>query len=396
MPYPASVEPERAVELLLELLKVPGRSCEERAVIDFIREQIERAGLPEDAMMVEDDVHRRSPHGGNAGNLIVRLPGRSRTARRLFIAHVDTVPLCVGCQPVLRGRFIYSANRSTGLGADNRSGAAVLLHTLLQLLRSAVAYPPLTFLWTVQEELGLQGSRLLHRKLLANPRLGFNWDGSDPQVLTVGATGAYRIELEVQGIASHAGVAPQRGVSAVAIAALAIAELQRRGWHGRVSSGRHSGTANVGVIEGGRATNIVADRVIVRAEVRSHDPAFRNRMLKTYLDAFQRAAKAMRNDSGRTGRVKHKATLDYESFRLNNDSAPLKIAVASLKQAGLKPQLKVADGGLDANWLFAHGVPTVTLGAGQRDPHTLNERLYIPSFLKACTVALHIASGEGT
>jgi len=394
VPYPVSVEPDPAVELLLELLKLPGKSCEERPVIDFIRERIERAGLPDGAELLEDDAHRRSPFGGNAGNLIVRLPGRSRQARRLLSAHVDTVPLCVGCQPVLRGRFIRSASRSTGLGADNRSGAAVLLLTLLRLLQADAAYPPLTFVWTVQEELGLHGSRLLQRKLLGNPQLGFNWDGNEPHLLTIGATGAYRIEFQVQGLASHAGVAPERGVSAAAIAALAIAELQKRGWHGRVRKGGHSGTANVGVIEGGRATNIVADRVAVRAEVRSHDPAFRKRMLETYLDAFSRAAKAVRNESGRCGRVKHKARLEYESFRLSEDSTPVRIAAAAVRQAGLRPGLKIANGGLDANWLTARIAPTVTLGAGQRDPHAVGERLHVPSFLKACQVALHIACGQ--
>jgi len=389
----SSFDRDRAIGLLLELLNIPGPPGQERQVIDYIIGRLREAGLSDELIKI-DEAHKRSRHGGEVGNLIVRLPGSRRLARRLLMAHVDTVPLCVGCRPVIRGNYVVNTNRDTALGADNRSGTAVLLHTLLWLLERGVSHPPLTFLWTVQEEVGLRGARHVHLKDLGRPRLAFNWDGSEPDSLTIGATGAYRIEIELHGLASHAGIAPERGVSAVAAAALAIAELHEQGWHGRITRGRHSGTSNVGVIEGGAATNVVADRVRLRAEVRSHDPRFRERILAAYQRAFDRAAKRVRNNEGRSAKVKFDYWHDYESFRLKENSPVVVAATEAVSAVGLTPKFKVADGGLDANWLTANGMPTVTLGAGQRDPHTVRERLHLPSFLRACQIALVLATGS--
>src|SRR3990172_5403989 len=117
-----------------ELLTIPGRSGEEAAVIDFIRRYLLEAGVPA-ADIRTDQAHRRSPLKGEIGNLIVKLPGTIRGPRRLLIAHTDTVPLCVGSQPVKKGRRLRSGNPETGIGADNRSGTAVLLCTVLAMLR---------------------------------------------------------------------------------------------------------------------------------------------------------------------------------------------------------------------------------------------------------------------
>ncbi len=88
------------------------------------------------------------------------------------------------------------------------------------------------------------------------------------------------MEIEVTGIPSHAGVAPEQGVSAISIASLAIADLTRNGWHGLVVKGKHRGTSNIGVINGWvKATNVVTEQVTLRAEARSHEPAFRERII---------------------------------------------------------------------------------------------------------------------
>ena len=115
---------------------------------------------------------------------------------------------------------------------------------------------------------------------LGKPKLAFNFDGGSPAKLTIGATGGYRMTIDIDGLASHAGGRPAEGVSAIAIASLAIADLVKNGWHGQIEKGRHVGTSNVGVIHGGEATNVVTDHVHIRAEARSHDPKFRERIVK--------------------------------------------------------------------------------------------------------------------
>jgi tripeptide aminopeptidase len=147
----------------------------------------------------------------------------------MLSAHLDTVPICVGSRPRMQGGLVRSENPETGLGADDRAGVAVLLHTATEILRRKLDHPPLTFCWFIQEEIGLHGARCVNKNLLGRPKMAFNWDGGAPTKLTIGATGGYRMSLEVRGIASHAGGAPEWGISAITIASLAIADLHRRG-----------------------------------------------------------------------------------------------------------------------------------------------------------------------
>lgn len=381
-----------AEELLLRLLSIPGVSTREGPVMDFLCRTLAEAGVPKSAMRF-DNAHRKSRHDGKVGNLVIRLPGTRRGVRRLLLAHTDTVPLCEGAEPARRGNRLISADPQRALGADDRAGTAVILHTLLEIVRRRLDHPPLTFLFTVQEELGLHGARHVQLGLLGRPGLAFNFDGSSPHQVTVGATGGYRLEVEITGIASHAGAAPEKGVSAIAIASLAIADLHHRGWHGAVSKSGRTGTSNVGVISGGSATNVVAPQVSVRAEARSHDPAFRRQMVREIQAAFRNAAKAVRNHQGRTGRVRFSGRLDYESFKLADDQPCVLAAEAAVQTAGRTPQRAISNGGLDANWITAHGIPTVSLGCGQHNAHTPREYLDLREFRFACQVALLLATG---
>ncbi len=378
----------------MELMAIPGKSGSEAAVARAIAGHLRAAGVPE-AMIVTDHAHRRTRIAGDIGNLVLRLPGSRRgpsRPRRLLAAHMDTVPICVGCTPVRRGRSVRAESRATGLGADNRAACAVLLCAALEIHQRQLPHPPVTFCWFVQEEVGLQGSRYAAKAFLGHPRLAFNWDGHSPEALMVAATGAYRIHLEIRGVASHAGSAPERGVSAIAIAARAIADLDRAGWHGKIEQEGGSGTSNVGVLRAGEATNVVADLARVEAEVRSHDPEFRRRIADEVDRAFRRAAAQVTNAAGVAGRVKITTRHDYESFKLDLDEPCVAAAAAAVRSAGGRPGYHVANGGLDANSLTVRGIPTVTLGVGQRAAHTVRESLDLDDFDLACRVALRLAT----
>jgi tripeptide aminopeptidase len=383
---------------VLKLMAIPGKSGEEAKVAEYLTSQLRRAGVPASAIS-SDDAHRRSPHRGEVGNLIVTLPGTLRSGRRLLMAHMDTVPLCVGSRPVMRngpkgqrGRMVQSADRTTGLGADDRAGCAVLLTAALEIVRRRLPHPPLVFFWPVQEEIGLYGAHFARLAKLGRPRLAFNWDGGPAEKLTVGATGAYRLTIDIAGLASHAGGAPERGVSAITIAGLAIADLQRHGWLGDVRKGDRHGTSNIGVINGGAATNVVTDRVTLRAECRSHDSAFRDEILAALEAAFHQAAGEVRSAAGQTGQATITSRLDYDAFRLADDEPCVLAAEAAVRAVGGAPMRAVTNGGLDANWLTARGIPTVTLGCGQRDVHTTAEQLDLDAFEMACRIGLRLAT----
>jgi tripeptide aminopeptidase len=390
---PSAPEPDltRALDLALRLMAVPGKSGEERGVVQLITAELKKAGAKA-SDITTDDVTTRSPLGGEIGNLVFQLPGTIKAPRRLLMAHMDTVPLCVGCKPVRKGAFVQSADKTTGLGADDRAGCTVVLTAALEILRRKLPHPPLTFFWPVQEEVGLFGAHYVDLARLGKPKLAFNWDGGAAEKLTVGATGAYRMQIEIHGLASHAGGTPERGISAVTIAALAIAELQAGGWLGLIHKDGIRGTSNVGVIHGGAATNVITDRVDLRAECRSHDPKFRKQILEMYRDAFDRAARSVTSIDGTPGKIKFTSRMDYESFALADDEPSVIAAERAALDCGLAPVRAISNGGLDANWLSARGIPTVTLGCGQSDVHTVRERLDIKQFENACRMALRLAT----
>lgn len=390
---PPEPDLRRAESLVLKMMAIRGSSGKESRVADFVRGKLANAGVP-DAQVETDQAHRSSPFGGEIGNLVCRLPGTLRGPRRMLMAHLDTVPLCEGAEPVVRGSFVEPADKQTALGADNRAGVAVVLTAALEILRRKLPHPPLTLLWSVQEEVGIVGVQNARLGMLAKPRLAFNFDGGSAEKLTIGATGGYRMAIRVKGIASHAGNAPEDGVSAIAIASLAIAQLHQEGWHGQISKGSRSGTSNVGVIRGGNATNVVTEQVEIRAEARSHDPVFRGRIVKQIENSFRKAAKTVRNSQGKCGEVEIEGHLDYEAFRLADDEPSLLTAETAVRSVAGSAVRAVSNGGLDANWMTSRGIPTVTLGCGHVNPHTTQERLDLSQFRQACRIALRLATGS--
>lgn len=383
---------DRAQRLVMELMAIPAKSGEEAPVAAYIREKLLAAGAPTDAI-VTDNAQKQALIKGNTGNLILKLPGTLKGPRRMLTAHMDTVPICIGSQPKVEGAFVRSANPASGLGADNRSGSATILSAALEILEHKLPHPPLTFCWFIQEEIGLQGARFVQKGLLGKPAMCFNWDGGACEKVTIGATGGYRMVIEVEGLAAHAGVCPEKGVSAIAIASLAIADLARDGWHGLIVKGNRRGTSNVGYIHGGEATNVVTDRVALKAEARSHDPKFRGQIVRAIEGAFKKAAKEIKSSDGKRGRVRFEGRLDYESFCLDSNDECVQLAEAAVAAVGRESIRAISNGGLDANWIYAHGIPAVTLGCGQMNVHTTREMLDLAAFRDACRVALVLATG---
>jgi tripeptide aminopeptidase len=150
----------------------------------------------------------------------------------------------------------------------------------------------------------------------------------------------------------------------------------------------------MGYIHGGEATNVVTDHVQLRAEARSHDQAFRQTIVNTIEAAFRAAAAEVRNIHGKCGQVRFHGRNDYEAFRLPDDDPSVLAAEEAVRAVGLEPQRATSNGGLDANWMTAHGIPTVTLGCGQMQIHTTSEFLDITAFRRACQIALRLATAQ--
>ena len=389
------VDRDQAIAYLLRFLSVEGTTGNEKRIGEEIAAALRELGVPAEAMR-DDGAQRRIPVPTEAGNLVVEVAGTAELPRRLFAAHRDTVPLCAGAVPVLAGDRVRPQG-ATALGGDNRTGVACLVSMLATLRRQRIPHPPLTLLFTVREESGLWGARHVDVGMLGSPALAFNVDGSGPAVLTVGAVGAGRWEVEITGKAAHAGLHPEEGVSAPMVAALALTAVQRRGWFGRIRRPGGAGTSNVGTLAGrdggrvGGATNVVADYVKVEGEARSHDARFVPRIVEAYRRAFVGAAARLPSSTGAVAEVAFTSRVQYHPFRLDPESELVRFAAERATALGLTPTLRVSDGGLDANWLTAHGVPTLTFGAGQRGIHTLDEEVDVADYLAGCRLAVELA-----
>ncbi|EMI47211.1 M20/M25/M40 family metallo-hydrolase [Rhodopirellula sp. SWK7] len=393
-----AIDSDDAIARFMQLTAIPGRSGDEAAVAAAITQMLADAGVDPD-WIAEDDAHQRTRIKGNCGNLIVSLPGNPSLPRTLLSAHMDTVPICLNAKPVLQndpelGRIVV-AEGPTGLGGDDRSGCAVILTAVIERLRYASAHPdadlaPAVISFLIQEEVGLEGARHLDPTKIGKVDQAFNFDGGTLDKIRQGAIGGERMQATVYGYASHAGVAPEKGVSAIAIAAKAIAALHDAGLHGLIERDGKRGTANVGVIQGGEATNVVTPEVSLKIEARSHDAEFRTWIVSQIREALEQAAREVTDASGRCGRIEFSSHVDYEAFALDLDHPSVLGAQQWISRLGRDPVCEVANGGLDANWLFLHGIEAVTLGCGQAAIHTADEYLLVDEYLDACRLAASI------
>jgi tripeptide aminopeptidase len=393
---PILLDHDKAIARLLRFLAIEGITGQEQAIGADVVQALREVGIPGNAIRF-DNANTKIPLPTQTGNLIVTLPGTTPGPRRLFSTHLDTVPLCAGAAPIRKGNRIVPQGK-TALGGDNRTGVACLVTMLAELHAQKIPHAPMTVLFTVREESGLWGARTVDPKELGNPVMGFNIDGGAPQNITIGAVGADRWEVEIVGKASHAGVHPERGISSTIVASRALASIHENGWFGKVRKKGQEGTSNVGPFgdgqgrSAGQATNVVTDYVKVQGESRSHDPKFISAITSAYRQAFQQAAKEVRDDQGKNAKVKFTTHRSYYPYRLKESSKVVQAAQSVAATLGWQTTLKLSNGGLDANWLARHGIPALTFGAGQHDVHTIQEYADLNEFIDGCTFALALAS----
>jgi tripeptide aminopeptidase len=368
---------DRYVQQFLDLVRIDSHSRKEGAIMRRLRADLEALG----AAVEFDDAG--APVGGEVGNLIARVPGTRPAAPPLFLnAHVDTVVPGEGVKPRLEGDVIRT-DGTTVLGGDDKSGVAVIVEVLRALKEEGVPHGDLEVVLTICEEVGLLGAKHLDYGRL-RAREGISLDSDGPEEIIAEAPAACRLEVRVHGLAAHAGVRPEAGVSAIRIAAEAIARMRL----GRLD---HESTANIGVIEGGKATNIITDFVLVKGEARSHDERKLARQVAHMRRRFQHAARRHRVErDGQmvTGRVEEAVSQDYPRLRLTPDLRIVQLIQEAGRRLEREVTLRRTGGGLDANIFNDRGITVATFGTGQHEIHTLNEYLNIPESLRAAELML--------
>jgi len=386
------------VRQLIELIRVPGESCRERRISDRIRAMLLDSGVPESCIR-SDDAHQRSAYGGETGNLIVDLPGKGVGTRRLLSTHMDTIASAGGSDPGIEGTRLVNRAEGHSLGADARAGCAVLLQAVEQLSRRGSGHPPCTFVFFVQEELGLVGSKALDATLLGNPPpvAGFNFDGEDVGEVVCTSIGVARLYISIYGIAAH-GSRPQKGISAAEIEARALATLIDHGWHGTISNQEGKGTANLGVLHGGTMSNQVMPELNALMEARSFDRSFRDRIIEEWKKEFRRTVARYNSGdgTGKVARVTFSAGPKYDPFSLDKREPVVRAAKRAVRACGLKPILVADEGGMDTNSLVEAGLPSVGMGMGLHNAHQEDEWLDLEQFRTACRLAFFLCTDSST
>jgi tripeptide aminopeptidase len=347
------------VDLFLQLAAVPSPPGEERAVADSVASYLGDLGLDVD----EDDAGERI--GSTAGNLLARIEPTADGGTPLFLcAHLDTVPPEGPLEPVVDDQGIVRNAGGTILGADNKAAVASMLAAVRRVLAEGRRHAGIELLFTPKEEIGLLGAAAFdHSRLHA--RVGYVYDMAAPiGDVILGAPHSHSMQVRFHGRAAHSGMYPEEGRSAIAAAAKAISDFRL----GRLDEDT---TANVGVIEGGTAGNIVPEHCTFIAEARSHDERKLADVVQEMLDAVAFAAGLEECE------VETEMHKSYRGYRLRRDEVAVRIAADALAASGFEPRFGLSGGAADANVFNERGFACVNLANGMTDIHTPDERIAV-------------------
>jgi len=309
-----------------------------------------------------DEDETGSETGSNAGNLLTRIAGPEGAPTILLCAHMDTVPLDAPVEVVEREGVLTNKHDAI-LGADNKAAVVLLLEVARRYARGA-APVGLELVFTTCEEPGLRGAKAFDQSRL-RADYGFVFDHASPiGEVVVAAPTHYSIDARLHGASAHAGIRPEAGRNAIAVAAAAIARLE----FGRLDD---KTTANVGVIEGGTAGNVVAERCHVSMEARSLDDGRATEVTRRIVDAFTEAASDAEVD------VDTEVEEHFRAYSLARTSAPMALAAAALAARGIEPQFIATGGGSDAHVFNARGLPVVNVADGTQRNHQPDESITV-------------------
>ncbi|MGH7860057.1 MAG: M20/M25/M40 family metallo-hydrolase, partial [Candidatus Binatia bacterium] len=372
------VRKERIRDLLLELVRIDSHSRKEGRVAERVAGEMRDLGATE---VVVDDAGEKV--GGETGNVIALFPGTRPEAPPLLLsAHMDTVVPGEGVKPVVDGDVVRS-DGTTVLGGDDKSGIAIICECLRVLRERSIPHGPVDAVFTICEEKGLLGAKHLDvRKLRA--RSGVVLDSDSPGFLFTRAPGANAIHVRVHGLEAHAGMAPEKGLSAIRIASEAIAAMRL----GRIDD---ETTANLGVVRGGAAINIIPKLVELWGEARSHsEEKLREQtehMRRCFEDAAARHSVEI-DDETRRARIEFGVEREYEAMKVPDASPIVRLVVRAGERVGTAVTVTGMGGGCDANILNRRGFEVANLGTGMRDIHTVKEWLDVNDMVLTAEVLL--------
>ncbi|MEI4770818.1 M20/M25/M40 family metallo-hydrolase [Psychrobacillus sp. FJAT-51614] len=362
----------RLIEEFFELVKIDSETKHEEIIAPILISKLEELGFS----VVQDDAHTRNGHG--AGNIIATLKGQKSEADTIyFTVHMDTVVPGKGIQPVLKeDGYIYS-DGTTILGADDKAGIAALFEAIKRLKEENIAHGDIQVVITAGEESGLVGAKELDPALItAKYGYAIDSDGAVGGIVTA-APFQSKLWTTIKGRTAHAGVAPEKGISAITLASKAISAMKL----GRIDG---ETTANIGRFEGGQATNIVCDEVHILSEARSINKEKLDAQVAHMVQIFAETA------ANNGGSAETETELMYPGFHFEEDHHVVQVAKRAVERIGRTADIKRSGGGSDANVIAGFGIPTVILSVGYEEIHTTNERMPVLELEKLADLLVEI------
>lgn len=364
------VNRNRLVEEFIELVKIDSLSRKERKICETLKLKLINLGYSP----IEDNAGQKI--SGECGNIICNIKGSKNVPAILLTAHMDTVVPGIGKKPIVAGDIIKS-DGTTILGGDDAAGLAIILEVLKVLKEKNIQHGDIQIAFTIAEEAGLLGSKNMDFSKI-HAKYGFILD-SDGRVgcAAIKAPAQNKIHVVVKGKASHAGMEPENGISAFSIMAEAITNMKL----GRIDE---ETTANIGMINGGVATNIVCDSVEIECEARSRQHTKLETQTTHMRECFEKAATKW------GGQVEFKSEIEYPSFNIEKDSAIVKIMETAASKCGLVFEGVATGGGSDTNIINSKGIEAVDISIGMSKVHSVDEQISITDIQNAALFLIAI------
>jgi len=374
------INSDRLADTFLNLVSIDSPSRHEGRVARWLKDwfrDFPGAVVTEDGSAMET--------GSETGNLVVKIKGNKDRPPVFFNAHMDTVEPGTGIKPVFSGG-VFRSDGTTVLGGDDKAAIAILLEAASCIRENRLDFGPIEMVFTTCEEIGLLGAKALDTSIL-NSRYGYALDSTDPDAVINRAPAAVRFTIEVHGRSAHAGINPEKGISAIKMAADAISRAPQ----GRIDQDT---TCNIGIIQGGTATNIIPDLVVVEGEVRSHDENRLKKIQDELIGCFYGAAEAF-HPGEKTGPengafVTSTVQDDYPLMNVPPDNPVVATVLRAGERLERNLRLEKTGGGSDANIFNRKGLATVILGIGMQKVHTTEEFIRLSDMVDSCRLVLEI------
>ncbi|MDO4178586.1 MAG: M20/M25/M40 family metallo-hydrolase [Phascolarctobacterium sp.] len=352
------INKERVLKEFFHLIQLPCPSLKERPAADYVIAAMQEMG----AESIVEDTQSRLALGGDTGCIVANFKGNKEGAPKILLgAHLDCVANCIGIKPQIVDGVIKS-DGTTILGGDDKGGVVAILEAIRCLKEQNIPHGDIQVLFSVSEEQGVAGTRTMNGSLL-DADFGYALDSSGrPGKIIFAAPGQNKIFAKIHGKTAHGGVAPEKGINAIKKAAEILCGVP-------TSRIDEETTCNIGIINGGIATNVVPDLVEVAMDCRSRNKDKMAKLTQEIVDAFVEGGKKI--DTPVDIEVKH----SYDPYLLDKDSACIQLAARACEALGIEVNIAATGGGSDASHINGFGVPCTVLGTGMTNVHTVEEIL---------------------